>query len=229
VTPAGGAFTSLSCALLNATAALSTLKVTDLNADLLDGTDWRAPGPIGAVTPGSVAATTLSSTGLATLQSARVTSLAPSSFVMTDGSSNLTTGSASETNVTYTFFQDAATIDAGNAMFFAISASVWYGMMFYQFPPAINDSFSQRFTMAAGSYILYCEGYAFTNRGISTWYIDGVLQGTLGWYAGVGANIILGLAVTVVGSGVHTLKCVTATKHPSSTDYYMSINKYWIR
>lgn len=37
-----------------------------LDADLLDGTDWRAPGAIGGVTPGSGAFTTLSASGLIT-------------------------------------------------------------------------------------------------------------------------------------------------------------------
>jgi hypothetical protein len=63
--------------------------VTDLNADLLDGKDWRSPDPIGNITPNSVAATTLSSSGLAILQSARITNLTPSMLVSTDGSNNL--------------------------------------------------------------------------------------------------------------------------------------------
>lgn len=41
----------------------STTKVSNLNADLLDGTDWAAPGTIGGTTPGSATFTTVSTTG----------------------------------------------------------------------------------------------------------------------------------------------------------------------
>lgn len=73
--------TTLTCAVLKATAAFSTLKVTNLNCDLLDGKDWAAPDPIGNVTPSTVKSTTLESTGLATLASAKVSNLTASSYV----------------------------------------------------------------------------------------------------------------------------------------------------
>lgn len=44
----------------------STTKVTNLNADKLDGNDWLAPGSIGSTTPGSGAFTTISATGVIT-------------------------------------------------------------------------------------------------------------------------------------------------------------------
>lgn len=40
----------------------STTKVTNLNADRLDGNDWTAPGTIGGTTPGSATFTTLAAT-----------------------------------------------------------------------------------------------------------------------------------------------------------------------
>lgn len=45
----------------------SVTKVANLNADLLDGTDWTAPGTIGGVTPGSATFTTILTTGAATV------------------------------------------------------------------------------------------------------------------------------------------------------------------
>ncbi len=45
----------------------STTKVANLNADLLDGKQWDAPDPIGAVTPSTGKFTTLQATGLTTL------------------------------------------------------------------------------------------------------------------------------------------------------------------
>lgn len=56
---AGGAFTSLTASLLNATAALTTSLVTNLNADLLDGKSWANPDPIGNTVASTVDATTL--------------------------------------------------------------------------------------------------------------------------------------------------------------------------
>lgn len=41
----------------------STTKVTNLNADLLDGADWAAPAAIGSTTPAAGSFTTLSATG----------------------------------------------------------------------------------------------------------------------------------------------------------------------
>lgn len=41
----------------------STTKVANLNVDLLDGTDWSAPGAIGGVTPGAGTFSTVTSTG----------------------------------------------------------------------------------------------------------------------------------------------------------------------
>lgn len=44
-------------------AITSTTKVANLNVDLLDGTDWTAPGTIGGVTPGSANFTTINASG----------------------------------------------------------------------------------------------------------------------------------------------------------------------
>lgn len=57
----------------------STTKVSNLNADLLDGTDWRAPGTIGGTTPGDATFGTMTATSivgpLATAAQTNVTSL----------------------------------------------------------------------------------------------------------------------------------------------------------
>jgi hypothetical protein len=67
----------------------STVKNTNLNSDLLDGTDWRAPGAIGGTTPGSGAFTTLSATGQIT--STLSTGTAPISTSNTTPVAHLTT------------------------------------------------------------------------------------------------------------------------------------------
>ena len=50
----------------------STTKVTNLNADLLDGSDWASPANIGATTPGTGTFTTLTATGGAVLASSQI-------------------------------------------------------------------------------------------------------------------------------------------------------------
>lgn len=70
-----GAFTTLSAngqitsTLATGTAPLvvaSVTKVSNLNADLLDGADWAAPGTIGGTTPASANFTTISASGQVT-------------------------------------------------------------------------------------------------------------------------------------------------------------------
>lgn len=77
--PSTGKFTTLAASgqltstVATGTAPLvvaSTTKVANLNADLLDGTDWAAPGPIGGTTPGTGAFSTLSASGNLTVTGA---------------------------------------------------------------------------------------------------------------------------------------------------------------
>ena len=65
----------------------STTKVSNLNVDSLEGTDWTAPGAIGGVTPGSGAFTTLSASGVIT--STLATGTAPFTIASTTKVSNL--------------------------------------------------------------------------------------------------------------------------------------------
>lgn len=83
-TPSTGAFTSLSASsqitstVTTGTAPLviaSTTKVSNLNADLLDGSDWAAPPAIGSGTANSAAFTTISATGDVTFSGTGATKL----------------------------------------------------------------------------------------------------------------------------------------------------------
>jgi hypothetical protein len=65
----------------------SATKVTNLNADLLDGTDWTAPGTIGGTTPGAANFTTISASGVIT--STRATGTAPFTVASTTNVANL--------------------------------------------------------------------------------------------------------------------------------------------
>lgn len=65
----------------------STTKVASLNADLLDGLDWTAPGAIGGVTPGAASFTTISASGVIT--STVSTGTAPLTIASTTKCTNL--------------------------------------------------------------------------------------------------------------------------------------------
>lgn len=76
VTPNTGAFTTLSVTgqftstVSTGTApyvVASTTKVSNLNADLLDGGDWAAPIAIGTTTPAAITGTTITATGCAVI------------------------------------------------------------------------------------------------------------------------------------------------------------------
>lgn len=213
---------------MNATAALTTSLVTNLNAALLLGKTWSSPDPIGSTTPNTVASTTLTSTGLATLQSAMVTGLTASQFVATDASSNLIS-LPSPAGRTKTFWHDEATIITGNPFQMNANTVVFYNMQIYQNPPLINDSFSQTFNLVPGAYTLYSLGFSGTNRGIASWYVDAVLQGTDDWYQAAGVNATHTTAINVIGNGVHTLRCIAASKNGASTGFMIHLVKYWIK
>lgn len=87
-----GAFTTISATgqitstLAIGTAPLvitSTTKVTNLNADMLDGGDWAAPGAIGTTTRNSAAFTTVSASG--GLTTGIATALVASSVALNNG------------------------------------------------------------------------------------------------------------------------------------------------
>lgn len=92
-TPRSGAFTTVSATgqitstLATGTAPFvvaSTTKVANLNADLLDGTDWAAPGTIGGTTPGSATFTTVTTTGNVTVRG-NVVQIGPNAAVAGNG------------------------------------------------------------------------------------------------------------------------------------------------
>lgn len=109
---ASGTFTTLaasgqiSSTVASGTAPLSVLSTTQvqyLNADLLDGKDWTAPGTIGGATPAPGNFTTVTTTGpiaafgapLVTTQPGALTSVAISALTTTAVAALTTTGVAS--------------------------------------------------------------------------------------------------------------------------------------
>lgn len=93
----------------------STTKVANLNADLLDGTDWAAPGTIGGTTPASATFTSLRATGAFGCNGAAVQTPAAS------GGAMATTGA---TNVSPFGFTTAAQADSIATKLNAIRAAL---------------------------------------------------------------------------------------------------------
>lgn len=137
--------------------------------------------------------------------------------------------------ITAMFWQLAATKEVGN-VFSLIQNSGYsstgslYMYQYYQNPAAINDQWSQQFTMASGSYALNVLGYTAPDRGIITWYIDGVSQGGTDFYESPGlANAIKTINVTITTTGTHTIRGILSTKNAGSAGYYCTIVQYWIK
>ena len=93
----------------------STTKVSNLNADLLDGTDWTAPGTIGGTTPGGATFTTLRATGAFGCNGATVKTAAASGGAM---------ATTAATNVSPFGFTTAAQADSIAVKLNAIQAAL---------------------------------------------------------------------------------------------------------
>lgn len=129
-----------------------------------------------------------------------------------------------------TFDHRFSRVVAGAAIVSGVGSGPQLGGSVSQGTGVINDAWEEDFYMGAGSYTLSMFGETFTNRGISSIYIDEVLQGTIDWYSGVGvANLYKTLAVVVVGDGYHVLKVLMATKNASATSYALNVPALSIR
>ena len=128
-----------------------------------------------------------------------------------------------------TMWHDETKVVSGGSLVIALATSYYYNMIVSQSPGGLADSFSQTFTIQAGTYTMYVMGYAGPSRGQVTWSIDGVTQGVQDWYNASGGETISTLAVTIVGNSVHTLLGTITGKNASSSGYLLPLNKYWIR
>lgn len=165
-TPNTGAFTTLSATgqitstLTTGTAPFviaSTTKSTNLNADLLDSSDWAAPGAIGSTTPAAGSFTTLSAStsvaiGTPTVKSGTgspegvVTATVGSLFFRTDGSAG-----------TVLYSKEAG---SGNAGWVAVSP----GTVAWNAPGTIGSTtpnFGSFTTVQAFKYLTYIDAPTF--------------------------------------------------------------------
>lgn len=136
--------------------------------------------------------------------------------------------------VSKTFWQIESTKEVGTVFGLQMATSFTsmpiYAYQYFQSPAAINDQWSQTFTMAAGTFALSAIGLTAPNRGIISWYVDGVLQGTMDYYANPGlTNSIKTISVTILTAGTHTIRAILATKNAASTDYFCTLQQFWIK
>jgi hypothetical protein len=127
--PMNGTIGVITSTLATGTAPLtiaSTTKVTNLNADLLDGADWASPAALGSTTPAAVSATTLSasstvsgtgfSTYLASPPAIGGTTAAAGSFTTLSASSSVTLSGGTANGVTY--LNGSKVLTSGSALTF---------------------------------------------------------------------------------------------------------------
>lgn len=87
----------------------------------------------------------------------------------------------------------------------------------------INDEIHYLVYLNAGTYTIKILGYASTNYGIASIYLDTTLVASLDFYSAIGAyNVIkTQTGITVGTSGLYTLKLKMATKNGASDGYGM--------
>jgi hypothetical protein len=122
-------------------------------------------------------------------------------------------------------FQRYAAVVAGGVLTLVHDAAQDFAYYVYQATHANGDTFTHVIYLAAGSYTLNALGITKSTYGKLDWYIDNVLAVSgQDWYsAGDVYNVVKTAAVTVVGSGQHTLKGVVNGHNGASGGYYISL------
>jgi hypothetical protein len=130
-----------------------------------------------------------------------------------------------------TMWHGEATVTAGNAITRNAPNSQVYNIQAYHSPPAINDAFSHSFFLKAGTYDFTALCVTSSDRGIISWSVDGSSIGTTDLYsAGATYNVVKTISsVTITGDGYHKITGVTTSKNASSSNYYMTLTKYWFK
>jgi hypothetical protein len=131
-----------------------------------------------------------------------------------------------------TLWWDEMTVISGNAMVTPVTnGDAVYFFATYQDAAANGDTLEQKFFLAEGTYTLGVLGLKSTNRAKIDIYIDGVaVVSGQDWYNGSAQVALLttgGIAVS--GDGVHTLRTVVNGKNGSSSNYYVALQKIFLK
>lgn len=128
-------------------------------------------------------------------------------------------------------WHDNATIVSGSAITAFTNTSQLYNNVALQVPSAgmAGDSFSQTFTLAAGTYTLRVLGETRPERGIIKWALDGadIVTGQ-DWYSAALTNNVLktNSGINVTYSGAHTLSATVTGRHGSATEWLIALTYY---
>lgn len=128
-----------------------------------------------------------------------------------------------------TLWHDESVVVVGSAIATYHDTAQNYAFFVQQSPAANLNAFEIKFVLDAGTYTFSVLGLTANSRGLIDWAIDGanVVTGQ-DWYAGgLTYNVVKTATVTVLTSGVHTLRGTVNGKNASSTDYQMLITKMW--
>lgn len=96
--------------------------------------------------------------------------------------------------------------------------------------PANQDEFSNSFWLRAGTYTFSVLGVTANSYGKLEWYIDGTLAvSAQDWYsAATTGDVVKSATVTVATDGYHVLVGRVNGKNASSSNYRISLTKYWL-
>ncbi|MBC1218489.1 hypothetical protein GNF10_17340 [Nostoc sp. UCD121] len=131
----------------------------------------------------------------------------------------------------FTHWHDESEVLNGGQIKTDTNAVLAYGCEIYQNPPALNDSFSFKKLLAAGSYNLFVLTVLGLNLGKLKLEIDGNLAfDDMDFYSSpVIYNAMPQRAITIPSDGLHEFKFTVFTKNPASSNYYFSGRKIWAR
>lgn len=125
----------------------------------------------------------------------------------------------------------------GNALAILATASQKYQYAHYQNTAAINDKTQIKFSIGAGTYILYALAITGSNRGQV--YIQHKHVDDAGWTVAVNYlecyspstvyNVMLGTAIFITKPGPTIFQFVVPSKNASSSGYYVYITRFYLR
>lgn len=129
-------------------------------------------------------------------------------------------------------FHAEATLISGGALTAAYLSTQRHTEIASQSSPSDADSFSNSFSVKAGTYTFSVLGLRGPGKGKIDWYIDDIIViAGQDWYNPVeGINITkttTGIVITT--DGYHKLVGTVNGKNDDSTGYLMALTKYWLK